>query len=73
VKYDLLQVVGMVMTVVGGQGLVRILVDHQDLGIMGGLPGGFAPALAAHAVLTVAGILLTGLAHARAKALGRRG
>jgi thiosulfate reductase cytochrome b subunit len=72
VKYDLLQIVGMILLVVAGQGLVRLLVDDQDLGLLRALPGGFALALAVHAVATVAGVALTGWSHGRAKALGRR-
>ncbi|WP_166028906.1 hypothetical protein [Streptomyces chilikensis] len=71
-KYDLLQVVGMILLALAVQGLIRLLVDHQDLGLLRGLPGGFAPALAVHVVVTVAGALLAGWSHGRAKALGRR-
>ncbi|MEU9578702.1 hypothetical protein [Streptomyces chilikensis] len=45
---------------------------QQDLGPLRGLPGGFAPALTVHVVVTVAGALLAGWSHGRAKALGRR-
>ncbi|MFJ4980486.1 hypothetical protein ACIP6X_35135 [Streptomyces coeruleorubidus] len=71
-KYDVLRVLGMVMMVVCAQALVRLLVDNGDRGLLDGLPGGFLPTLVAYAVLTAAGVLLTGWAHSRAKALGRR-
>jgi hypothetical protein len=71
-KYDVLQVLGMVMLVVCAQALVRLLVDNGDRGLLDGLPGGFLLTLLAYAVLTAAGVLLTGWAHSRAKALGRR-
>ncbi|WP_151773967.1 hypothetical protein [Streptomyces abyssomicinicus] len=71
-KYDLLQVAGMILLAVAGQGLVRLLLDHQDLGLLRNLPGGFAATLTVHAVVTVAGALLAGWSHGRAKALGRR-
>ncbi|GAA2422078.1 hypothetical protein [Streptomyces coeruleofuscus] len=71
-KYDVLRVLGMVMMVVCAQALVRLLVDNGDRGLLDGLPGGFLSTLVAYAVLTVAGVLLTGWAHSRARALGRR-
>ncbi|MEU6913176.1 hypothetical protein [Streptomyces olindensis] len=71
-KYDLLQVLGMVVLVVCAQALVRLLVDHGDRGLLGDLPGGFGPLLLTYAALTATGAALTGWAHSRAKALGRR-
>ncbi|GAA4915802.1 hypothetical protein ACFPM3_21890 [Streptomyces coeruleoprunus] len=71
-KYDVVQILGMILMAVFGQGLVRLLIDHDHRGLLGWLPGGLAPALAAYGVLTVAGIALTAWAYPRAKALGRR-
>lgn len=71
-KYDVLQILGMVVMAVFGQGLVRLLLDDDNRGLLGWLPGGLVPALLAYAVLTVVGVLLTGWAHSRAKDLGRR-
>ncbi|CAM5635429.1 hypothetical protein [Streptomyces purpurascens] len=71
-KYDVLQVLGMVLLVVCAQALVRLLVDEGERGLLDGLPGGFLPLLLTYAVLTATGVLLTGWAHSRAKALGRR-
>ncbi|MBC9730401.1 hypothetical protein [Streptomyces sp. TRM68367] len=71
-KYDALQILGMVLLVAFGQGLARILVDDGDRGLLGWLPGGFVPAMLAYAVLAATGVLLTGWAHTRAKELGRR-
>ncbi|MFD6170921.1 hypothetical protein [Streptomyces coeruleorubidus] len=71
-KYDVLRVLGMVMMVVCAQALVRLLVDNGDRGLLDGLPGGFLSTLVAYTVLTAAGVLLTGWAHSRARALGRR-
>jgi hypothetical protein len=72
-KYDVLQVLAMIVLVVFGQGLVRLLVDHDDRGLLGWVPGGFGVVLPVYAALTVAGALGAGWAHTRAKALGRRG
>jgi hypothetical protein len=71
VRHHLLRIVGMVLLVVAAQGLVRLLVDHQDLGLLRALPGGLAPTLAVYAAVTVVGVLLTGWAHGRAKASGK--
>ncbi|MBH5338774.1 hypothetical protein IHE55_29945 [Streptomyces pactum] len=71
-KYDVLQVLGMLVLAVFGQGLVRLLLDHGHRGLLGWLPGGFAPALVAHAALSAAGLLLTGWAYRHARVLGRR-
>ncbi|WP_448319754.1 hypothetical protein [Streptomyces sp. CO7] len=72
-KYEVTQVAGMILLAVAGQGLVRSVVDHEDLGLLGPLPGGFAPAVAVYVVAALAGALLAGWAHRRARALGRRG
>ncbi|MEU8681778.1 hypothetical protein [Streptomyces sp. NPDC048611] len=71
-KYDILQIVGAVVMVVFAQGAIRLLIDHDDTGLLGGLDGGFGLALAVHLVLVAVGVLLTGWSHTRAKALGRR-
>ncbi|MCZ1006676.1 hypothetical protein [Streptomyces lydicus] len=72
-KYDILQVVGAAVMVEFVQGVIRLLVDHGDTGLLGWLGGGFALTLAVHGVLVVVGVLLTGWSHVRAKAVGRRG
>jgi hypothetical protein len=70
-KYDVLQVLGMLLLAVCVQGLARLLIDDKR-GLLGGLPGGFAPLLATYAILTAVGLVAAGWAHTRAKALGRR-
>lgn len=71
-KFDVLQVAGMLLLVLGAQGAIRLLADHDEAGLLGGLPGGFPAALGLYLVATLAGVLLAGWAHGRAKALGRR-
>ncbi|MEU9120904.1 hypothetical protein AB0C96_13770 [Streptomyces sp. NPDC048506] len=71
-KYDVLQIIGAATMVVFAQGAVRLLFDHGNIGLLGWLGTGFAATLAAHVLLVVVGVLLTGWSHARAKALGRR-
>jgi hypothetical protein len=53
-------VIGMILLTYGAQGTVRQLVDHDNAGLLGWLPGGFGAQLAGHIVLVVAGLLLAG-------------
>ncbi|SCF05369.1 hypothetical protein [Micromonospora chokoriensis] len=53
-------VIGMILLVYGAQGAVRQLVDHDNAGLLGWLPGGFGVQLAGHVVLGIAGLLLAG-------------
>ena len=52
-----LQVLGMGLLVLGGQGLVRVVLLNDD-GLLGVLPGGFGAALVGHVALVVLGLLL---------------
>ncbi|AIA06774.1 hypothetical protein ACFU90_15970 [Streptomyces noursei] len=70
-KYDVLQIIGMVLVGIAGQGAFRLLVDHGDTGLLGGL-GGFPVVLTGYLAVTAAGVLLAGWSHTRATALGRR-
>ncbi|MFG1647288.1 hypothetical protein ACGFMK_44010 [Amycolatopsis sp. NPDC049252] len=71
-KFDVLQVLGMVVTVAGAQGAIRLLIDHGNAGLLGRLGAGFAGTLVCYLVATAIGVVLTGWAHDRAKAAGRR-
>lgn len=51
-------ITGMVLLVLGAQGGIRLLVDHDNAGLLGWLPGGFAAQLSCYAVITLAGVLL---------------
>jgi uncharacterized membrane protein HdeD (DUF308 family) len=53
-------VVGMILLVVGAQGAIRLLVDHQNGGLLSWFPGGFAGQLTGYLVLAAAGLLLAG-------------
>jgi hypothetical protein len=72
VKFDVLQIVGAVLTVLGAQGAIRLLIDHANTGLLGWLGAGFSGTLVGYLVATAAGIVLAGWVHDRAKALGRR-
>jgi hypothetical protein len=51
-------VLGMVLLVVGAQGAIRQLLDHENAGLFDWIPGGLAGQLTAHVVLAVGGALL---------------
>jgi hypothetical protein len=63
-KSTIVLVLGMILLVLGAQGAIRLLVDHDNAGLLGRLPGGFAARLACYVLATVAGLLLA----ARSKA-----
>lgn len=64
-KFVVVQVVGIVLLVGGGQGLVRIVVDHADRGFLGWLPGGFAGCVVAYAVAVVIGVAMAAVGEFR--------
>jgi hypothetical protein len=72
VKFDVLQILGAVLTVLGAQGAIRLLVDHANTGLLAWLGAGFAGTVVGYLVVTALGVVLAGWAHDRAKALGRR-
>lgn len=71
-KFDFLQVLGVLLLVLGAQGAIRLVIDHDQLGLLGGLDAGFGGTLTVYVVAAVAGAVLAGWARDRAKALGRR-
>lgn len=70
-KYDVSQILGVALVVLGGQGAIRLLVDHDDAGLLGRLPGGFAVGITVHLVAVVIGAVVASWARGRAKAVGR--
>ncbi|MDQ1013685.1 hypothetical protein [Streptomyces afghaniensis] len=72
-KYDVLQILGVALLVLGGQGAIRQLVDHDNAGLLGWLPGGFAASITVHVVAVVIGVVVAGRARGKAKeVVGRR-
>ncbi|CAM5587620.1 hypothetical protein GCM10010329_47620 [Streptomyces spiroverticillatus] len=71
-KFDILQIIGAVLVVIGGQGAIRLLIDHGNTGLLGGLGAPFAVNLTTYLTSTLFGVILASWAHDRAKALGRR-
>ncbi|MFI8952387.1 hypothetical protein ACIGO6_38660 [Streptomyces sp. NPDC053750] len=71
-KYDVLQVLGAALFVIGGQGAIRQLVDYSNAGLLGWLPGGFAASITTYLVAVATGAVVAGWARGKAKAVGRR-
>lgn len=59
-------VIGMILLAVGAQGVIRQLVNHENAGVLGWLPGGFGVQLTGHVVLILAGLALAGPGSRRA-------
>ncbi|MEU1387991.1 MULTISPECIES: MFS transporter [unclassified Nonomuraea] len=55
-------IIGMLLLVLGARGAIRLLADHDNAGLLGWLPGGFAAWVAGHALAAVVGALLAGWA-----------
>ncbi|WP_406637817.1 hypothetical protein [Amycolatopsis sp. WGS_07] len=71
--YSAVQIAGMVITVVCAQAAIRSFFDHDARQLWGAfdwVPGGWGGQLVALLILTLAGMLLAGWAHDRAKAKG---
>jgi hypothetical protein len=62
-------VLGMVLLVLGAQGGIRLLVDHDNAGVLQWLPGGFAAQLGCFGLMTLLG---AALAAAGGSETGRR-
>ncbi|WP_030398125.1 hypothetical protein [Kitasatospora purpeofusca] len=69
-KYGLYQALGTALLVVGAQGAIRQLVDHDNAGLLSWLPGGFAASISVYVLAVVIGAVITGRAHAASKATG---
>ncbi|MCX4967420.1 hypothetical protein OHA98_22180 [Streptomyces sp. NBC_00654] len=71
-KYDIFQTLGVALLVLGGQGAIRQLVDHDNAGLLGRLPGGFAASITVYVVAVAIGAAVAGWARGKAKAIGQR-
>ncbi|MGW7537519.1 hypothetical protein [Amycolatopsis sp. NPDC054798] len=68
--YGAVQAVGMVVTIVCAQAIIRSFFDHETHQLWGAftwVPGGWTGQLISLLVLTVAGLTLAGWAHDRTK------
>ncbi|TDQ04815.1 hypothetical protein [Labedaea rhizosphaerae] len=48
-------IVGMVLLVLGAQGAIRLLADHDNGGFLGWIPGGFLAQLSCYILIAVVG------------------
>lgn len=69
-KHVTVLIIGMLLLVLGAQGAIRLLADHDNAGLLAWLPGGFAVWLACYAVAAIAGALLAGWGSKKAKQSG---
>ncbi|MGW2184097.1 hypothetical protein ACWCXX_40335 [Streptomyces sp. NPDC001732] len=67
-KFVVLLITGMALVVFSGQAAIRLLIDHDNGGVLSGLP--FPGALGVYIAALAIGVLLAGWAQGRAKALG---
>ncbi|WP_027502762.1 hypothetical protein [Rhodococcus sp. UNC363MFTsu5.1] len=57
-RYMTVLVVGLLVLVLGAQGAIRLLADHDNSGFLSWMPGGFPVRLLAYVVLVGVGALL---------------
>ncbi|CAL9406333.1 hypothetical protein SUDANB58_01552 [Streptomyces sp. enrichment culture] len=72
-KYGLLEGLGVVLLALGGQGAIRLLVDRDDAGLFGRLPGGFAVGVTVYVLAVAIGTAVAAWAHRAARTAGRGG
>ncbi|GII81112.1 hypothetical protein Sru01_60940 [Sphaerisporangium rufum] len=70
-KHVTVLTIGMLLLVLGAQGAIRLIADHDNAGLLAWLPGGFAVWLACYAVVAIIGALLAGWGGKKAKWNGR--
>ncbi|QGV78877.1 hypothetical protein EIZ62_11930 [Streptomyces ficellus] len=58
----------MALLVIGAQGAIRRLVDHDNAGLLSWLPGGFAASITVYVLAVVIGAVVAGWAHDARKA-----
>ncbi|MFF5427998.1 MULTISPECIES: hypothetical protein [unclassified Streptomyces] len=69
-KYGIYQALGMALLVIGAQGAIRQLADHDNAGLLGRLPGGFAASITVYVLAVVSGAIIASRAHHARKATG---
>ncbi|MEU8437749.1 hypothetical protein AB0F18_33600 [Streptomyces sp. NPDC029216] len=67
-KYQLVQILGLALLVVGGQGAIRQLIDPGNAGFLSWLPGGFPATMTVYIGITVVGATLAAWAQGRTRA-----
>jgi hypothetical protein len=69
-KYGIFEGLGVVLLALGAQGAIRQLIDHDNAGLLGWLPGGFAASITVYVLAVVIGAVVACWAHGAAKAVG---
>ncbi|GHH45981.1 hypothetical protein GCM10018773_36500 [Streptomyces candidus] len=69
-KHGLYQALGMALLVIGAQVAIRQFVDHDNAGLLGWLPGGFAVNITVYPLAVAIGVVIAGRAHNARKATG---
>ena len=59
-RHTITLVLGMILLVLGVQSAIRLIADHENGGLLGGLPGGFPVLLTCYVVMGAAGAALAG-------------
>ncbi|GAA2432736.1 hypothetical protein GCM10010191_53450 [Actinomadura vinacea] len=62
---------GMLLFVLGAQGGIRLLADHDNAGLLSWTPGGFPMRLSGYALMIIVGALLAGWGSKKAERSGR--
>jgi hypothetical protein len=70
-KYGIFEGLGVALLVLGAQGAIRQLADHDNAGLLGWLPGGFAASISVYALAVLIGAVVAVWAHGVSKAAGR--
>ena len=72
-KYDIIQIAGFVVMVLGAQSGIRQIIHPADNALVAWVPGGAGTQIAFSIVAAAAGATLTGWAFAKARRFDRRG
>ena len=72
-QYDLIQISGFALMVLGGQNVIRQIISPADGGLLAWISGGSGVQITTGVVVTLAGAVLTGWAYAKARRFDRRG
>ncbi|MET7950405.1 hypothetical protein [Micromonospora sp. NPDC005324] len=69
-KHAFVLVIGLALLALGAQGAIRLLVDHDNSGLLSWMPGGFGVRLSCYVVAAAAGIALAAWGARRSKQTG---
>ena len=70
-KYIAAQIIGIILTVLGGQGAIRLLSNQSDAGVLAALPGDISLKIGLYVAITTAGAFLVAWAYKKAHPASR--